>query len=122
MTEESNALAPPISAAQIQAVITQFLADRLQPKLDKVSEEDHEKRALLRADYAPKSWIADAARRVSQIQQVTHALKYLHPDARGTSLYSTGTPHAASAEVGTHVLGAGVAAGTAAGAVARRGG
>lgn len=108
MTEESNALAPPISAAQIQAVITQFLADRLQPKLDKVSEEDHEKRALLRADYAPKSWIADAARRVSQIQQVTHALKYLHPDARGTSLYSTGTPHAASAEVGTHVLGAGL--------------
>lgn len=73
MTEESNALAPPISAAQIQAVITQFLADRLQPKLTKSARKDHEKRALLRADYAPKSWIADAARRVSQIQQVTHA-------------------------------------------------
>ena len=110
MTEDSNALASPISPASIKAVIAQFLADRLQPKLDKVAEDDSEQRDLLRAAHAPKTWIADAARRVGQIQQVTHAIKYTHPDARGSSLYSTGNPHAADFEVGTHALGAALAA------------
>ena len=110
MTEDSNALASPISPASIKAVIAQFLADRLQPKLDKVAEDDSEQRDLLRAAHAPKTWIADAARRVGQIQQVTHAIKYTHPDARGSSLYSTGNPHAADYEVGTHALGAALAA------------
>lgn len=110
MTEQSNALAPPVSVASIKAIIAQFLTDRLQPKLEKVNEEDSEQRALLLAAHAPKSWIADAARRVAQIQQVTHAIKYTHPDARGSSLYSAGNPHAADAEVGTHTLGAQLAA------------
>lgn len=110
MTEDINALASPISAASIKAVIAQFLADRLQPKLDKVAEDDDEQRERLHAAHAPNSWIADAARRVGQIQQVTHAIKYTHPDARGSSLYSTGNPHAADYEVGTHALGAALAA------------
>jgi CRISPR-associated protein Csy1 len=110
MTEESNALAPPLSVASIKAVIAQFLTDRLQPKLEKVAEEDSEQRALLLAAYAPKSWIPDAARRGVQIQQVTHAIKYTHPDARGSSLYSAGNPQAAEAEVGTHTLGEQLAA------------
>ncbi len=110
MTEESNALTPPLSAASIKAVIAQFLTDRLQPKLEKLGEEDSEQRAVLRAGYAPKTWIADAARRVAQIQQVTHAIKYTHPDARGSSLYSAGNPHAADSEVGTHTLGTALAA------------
>lgn len=107
---ENNALAPPPSTADIKTVITQFLAQRLQPKLDKVAEVDSEQRERLRAAHAPNTWIADAARRVGQIQQVTHAIKYTHPDARGSSLYSKGNPHAADTEVGTHTLGAGLAA------------
>ena len=110
MTEDSNALAPPLSAAGIKAVIVQFLTDRLQPKLEKVTEDDSEQRAALLAAYAPKTWIADAARRVGQIQQVTHAIKYTHPDASGSSLYSTGNQHATDSEVGTHTLGATLAA------------
>lgn len=110
MTDESNALAPPLSVASIKTVIAQFLTDRLQPKLEKVAEEDSEQRAALLAAYAPKYWIADAARRVAQIQQVTHAIKYTHPDARGSSLYTAGNPYAADAEVGTHTLGEQLAA------------
>jgi len=55
--------------------------------------------------------LEDAARRVRQIQAVTHALKPIHPDARGTNLYvlpnelparnATGSP-----VIGSHVLGA----------------
>lgn len=110
MTENSNALAPPIATASIQQVITQFLADRLQPKLEKIADDDCEQRAALLAAYAPKTWIADAARRVGQIQQVTHAIKYTHPDARGSSLYSAGNLHAKDTEVGTHTLGAALVA------------
>ncbi len=107
MTEISNtAIAP----ENIRQAINAFLTDRLQPKLEKVGEEDSEQRALLLAAYVPKTWIADAARRVVQIQQVTHAIKYTHPDARGSSLYTAGNPHAADAEVGTHTLGAQFAA------------
>lgn len=106
MTEESNTLAPPISAAGIKAVIAQFLTERLQSKLEKVAEGDSEQRAALLAAHAPKTWIGDAARRVGQIQQVTHAIKYSHPDARGSSLYSAGNQHASEHEVGTHTLGA----------------
>lgn len=103
MTEETNALAPPLSVASIKSVIAQFLTDRLQAKLEKVGEEDSEQRAA----YEPKRWFADAAQRVKQIQQVTHAVKYTHPDARGSSLYTpTGNAHAAGTEVGTHTLGA----------------
>lgn len=107
MTEISNTV---IAPEDIKQAIKQFLTDRLQLKLEKVSEEDSEQRALLLAAYAPKTWIADAARRVGQIQQVTHAIKYTHPDARGSSLYSAGNPHAAEAEVGTHTLGTTLAA------------
>lgn len=107
MTEISNTAIAPES---IKQAIAQFLTDRLQPKLEKVAEEDSEQRALLHAAYAPKTWIADAARRVGQIQQVTHAIKYTHPDARGSSLYSTGNPQASDSEVGTHTLGAALAA------------
>lgn len=39
------------------------------------------------ARFQRETWLADAARRASQISLVTHALKYGHPDARGSSLY-----------------------------------
>lgn len=107
MSEISNTAIAPES---IKQAIVQFLTDRLQPKLEKVTEDDSEQRAALLAAYAPKTWIADAARRVGQIQQVTHAIKYTHPDARGSSLYSTGNQHATDSEVGTHTLGATLAA------------
>lgn len=104
MTEPSNSLAPPDSVMHIKAEINRFLQERLQPKLDKLKPEDDAQRQTLLQDYSPASWIPDAARRVGQIQQVTHALKYTHPDARGSSLSVGGNPTAGEAVVGTHTV------------------
>jgi len=90
MTEPSNSMAPPASVASIKAVINAFLQERLQPKLEKLKPEEEEQRQALLQDYLPANWIPDAARRVGQIQQVTHALKFTHPDARGSSLSVAG--------------------------------
>ena len=88
----------------IQEVIRLFLKDRLQPKLDKLKDGDEEARQKLLADHDPATWMADAARRVSQIQQVTHALKFSHPDARGSSLTAPGNGNAGALTVGSHTV------------------
>jgi CRISPR-associated protein Csy1 len=105
-TENSNALAPPDAAGQIKAVINAFLQERLQPKLEALKPEEEEQRQQLRMNYLPAHWLPDAARRVGQIQQVTHALKFSHPDARGSSLSSAGNAQATDTEIGSHTLGA----------------
>lgn len=94
-----------ISVTEINKVIDDFLMSRLQPKLDKLKDDQHEERDRLLAAHEPETWLADAARRVTQIQQVTHAIKYIHPDARGSNLFSTGNVHAGELLVGTHLLG-----------------
>ena len=72
---------------RIRRTIDAFIQERLQAKLDAVKEDDHDKRQKLERDYGRENWLENAARRVSQIQLVTHAIKYIHPDARGTSIH-----------------------------------
>ncbi|GAB3392010.1 type I-F CRISPR-associated protein Csy1 [Azotobacter armeniacus] len=91
--------------AGLRALIAGFVEERLQLKLDKLKDGEAEKRLELQATHRPEAWIADAARRVAQIQLVTHALKYTHPEARGSNLHSTGNPQAGDALVGSHTLG-----------------
>lgn len=88
-----------------RAAIATFLQERLEAKLSKLPEDDP-KREDLRVQYQPAAWLEDAARRVRQIQAVTHALKGVHPDARGTSLYVEPASMALHVMVGSHVLGA----------------
>lgn len=93
------------SAVEIRAIITQFIqVERLQPKLDKLKDDDIEKRDKLLASHQLPVWLANAAHRVTQIQQVTHALKYTHPDAKGSSLFCMGNKAAGNNLVGTHSL------------------
>ena len=89
---------------ELRALIAGFLKKRLDDKLDKLKDDDP-RHAEFRQQFIPESWLGDAARRVSQIQAVTHSLKPLHPDAKGTSLYSP--PHAQPVleVVGSHCLG-----------------
>lgn len=92
---------------RIRAAIQAFLQERLQDKLDKLkdNEEDDLKRSELMAQFQAAIWLADAARRVSQIQAVTHSLKPIHPDARGTNLYKIPAELAHHAPlVGSHLL------------------
>ncbi|MCM2496232.1 type I-F CRISPR-associated protein Csy1 [Burkholderia glumae] len=90
--------------SSFRAAIDAFLRARLQAKLDKLADDDP-KRSDLIAEHQHAAWIADAARRVRQIQAVTHSLKPIHPDARGTSLHVAPSDLPALAELGSHALG-----------------
>jgi CRISPR-associated protein Csy1 len=48
--------------------------------------------------------IAKVAKEASQLQKVTHALKYLHPDAQGTRILLDSEPIFEDSLVGTHCL------------------
>ena len=71
----------------IRQIIEAFINDRLQAKLLTLKEDEREKRQKLLQDYERESWLADAARRVSQLQLVTHNIKPTHPNARGSQFY-----------------------------------
>ena len=90
--------------ASLRLLLEQFLSERLTGKLEKLSPDDP-KRTDLQAQFIPSTWLEDAARRVVQIQAVTHSLKPIHPDAKGSSLYREPSQLSASKSVGTHSLG-----------------
>ena len=72
--------------AGYRAAISAFLQERLQAKLDKLKPDDPQRDEVI-ASFAHDVWLACAAKRVEQIQAVTHSLKPIHADARGTNLY-----------------------------------
>lgn len=80
--------------------IAGFIEARREAKL-KGKEEEAD--TATKYDYV--TWLADAARRVGQIQAVTHVLKATHPDARGTSVHVRPDALPRHAEIGSHVLG-----------------
>ena len=82
--------------------ITAFIQERREAKLKGLDEE---KAATQAAKYDYHTWLADAARRVTQIQAVTHVLKATHPDARGSSFYARPRDLPQHADIGTHLLG-----------------
>lgn len=85
---------------QLRTTIAGFIEARREAKL-KGKEDDAE--TASKYDYA--AWLADAARRVGQIQAVTHVLKATHPDARGSSLHVIPSSLPQHAEIGSHQLG-----------------
>jgi len=93
------------SMAGWRAEIERFLQERLQAKLDKLKPDDPQRDEII-ASYVRAVWLEDAARRVQQIQAVTHSLKPIHPEARGTNLYVEPSQLPALSELGSHALGA----------------
>ena len=61
--------------------------------------------SVIAAKYEYATWLGEAARRVSQIQAVTHVLKATHPDARGTSVHVEPGRLPSHASIGSHSLG-----------------
>ncbi|WP_045728733.1 type I-F CRISPR-associated protein Csy1 [Xanthomonas sp. GPE 39] len=98
MTEDPQHLT---RSERFRSAIAAFIDARREAKL-KSNEGDSDTDA--KYDYA--TWLSDAARRVGQIQAVTHVLKATHPDARGSSLHIAPARLQTHAEVGTHTLGA----------------
>nr|WP_298250420.1 type I-F CRISPR-associated protein Csy1 [uncultured Halomonas sp.] len=88
---------------EIQQIIQMFIDERLVGRLEKLTAEDP-KREAIAEQFAFENWVGDAARRVSQLQVVTHALKATHPDAKGSSLYVEPTSLSEVSLVGSHVL------------------
>ena len=85
---------------RFQIAIERFITERRDTKLN--GKDD----PVTAAKYEYSTWLADAARRVSQVQAVTHVLKATHPDARGSSLYIDPTSLPTRDEIGSHSLGA----------------
>ena len=94
----------PQRVSELQTVIATFLHERRDAKLEKLKPDDPQ-RIELHQQFVFNHWIDDAARRVAQIQAVTHSLKPTHPDAKGTNLYCPPDTLPAHAVVGTHALG-----------------
>lgn len=90
--------------AGYRVAISAFLQERLQAKLDKLKPDDPQRDEVI-ASFTHDVWLASAAKRVEQIQAVTHSLKPIHPDARGTNLYVEPTTLPPLAELGSHALG-----------------
>ncbi|MFC6841030.1 type I-F CRISPR-associated protein Csy1 [Xanthomonas theicola] len=97
MTEESGRSA---RSEHFRTAIATFIDTRREAKLK--GKEDGADTA---SKYAYTTWLADAARRVGQIQAVTHVLKATHPDARGSSLHVSPGALPRHVEIGSHVLG-----------------
>ena len=89
----------------LRALIADFLSERRDGKLDKLDPDDPG-RSELHVQFEYATWVEDAARRVGQIQGVTHSLKPVHPDAKGTNLYCAPATLPGHAVVGSHSLGA----------------
>ena len=92
----------PRRTADLRRIIHEFLADRLSEELKNAADAEREK---LRQRFDFKVWIADAARRVAQLQVVTHSLKPIHPDARGTTIYAPPVEMGVHGLLGSHCLG-----------------
>lgn len=90
---------------QIRALVQAFLKERLTSKLEKLAPDDPKREELIQ-QFTPEDWLDDAARRASQIQAVTHSLKPVHPDAKGTNVYSPPSMLVTLPLVGSHCLGA----------------
>lgn len=99
-----------MSGEELKVFILSYINTRKQARLDTFDKEVEKKRAGLSAEtlsiqesewaqarqeielkHESGNWLTDAANRAGQISLVTHALKYTHSDAKGTSIFSIDT-------------------------------
>ncbi|MDQ7729314.1 type I-F CRISPR-associated protein Csy1 [Halomonas sp. SpR8] len=88
---------------KLNLVIQHFLKERFDTKTEKLDPDDPKYQALVE-QFQFDTWINDAARRVGQLQVVTHSLKPIHPDAKGSNLYAPPESLNNHYLVGSHVL------------------
>lgn len=97
----------PQEVAALRGLVDGFIQERLQLKLDKLKGDDdavQAQRLALHQAHVRETWLADAAKRVPQIQLASHTLKPIHPDARGTNLYVDQPMCTDATVIGTHTL------------------
>ncbi|MDY0106224.1 MAG: type I-F CRISPR-associated protein Csy1 [Giesbergeria sp.] len=72
---------PPDRRTAFRALIERFLREVRDGKLDKLSPDSPEYINIV-ARYEPATWLENAAKRVADIQAVTHPAKATYPDAK----------------------------------------
>jgi len=106
----------------LSELVKTYIADRETVKLEKHDKDTASKQEKLsdpeRSEYKanqqalrkkinesfkPVNWLTDAAKRASQIQLATHAPKFIHSDAKSSSVNAAGMKGVAGA-VGTHAI------------------
>ncbi|MEJ2042738.1 MAG: type I-F CRISPR-associated protein Csy1 [Reinekea sp.] len=94
-------------SAPMTQLITSYIAERKNAKLEQYDKETAsllkktdtfnkahltQERASQRLEvefhFSPINWLTDAAKRAKQIQLATHAIKFTHSDAKGSSFYA----------------------------------
>lgn len=88
----------------LRDLIASFIANRLADQLNKPENKDPIRRAKKVAEYEPDTWLASAARRVTQLQLASHTVKAIHPKAEGTEIFIDPSGMDANELVGTHSL------------------
>ncbi|WP_301584864.1 type I-F CRISPR-associated protein Csy1 [Halomonas alkaliantarctica] len=88
---------------ELRSGIEAFLKDRFDTKTEKLTPDDPKYQTLVE-QFQFDTWINDAARRVGQLQVVTHSLKPIHPDAKGSNLYAPPESLNTHNLVGSHTL------------------
>jgi len=99
-----------MSESSLSQAIAAYIQSRAEARLEKLEKEAEKQRKTLANSpaelaeferqqtekrqeesqkFQPANWLDDAARRAKQISMVTHALKYTHTDAKGSSVLST---------------------------------
>ena len=94
----------PVTVSALRSLIDGFIEGRLNAKLDKLTQADDEQRQTLIGEHHRGTWLADAARRATQIQLATHTLKPIHPDARGSTIYRDRSHAGDPVLIGSHVV------------------
>jgi len=101
----------PQRISELRTLINVFLESRRDKKIKLLEKEEKEgpqrdeKRAEFEQEFVPATWLADAAKRVVQVQAVTHSLKPIHPYAVGTNLFCDPRNLPSADVVGSHCLG-----------------
>jgi len=92
----------------LSSFILNYISERKQPKREALEKEESKalaglespvEQTAIKNDFASRyaeiekkyevhNWLTDAARRAGQISLVTHALKFTHGDAKGSSIYN----------------------------------
>lgn len=90
-------------SGEIRQLMQAFIDERLAGKLEKLALDDPKREELIE-QFTFENWVGDAARRVGQLQVVTHALKATHPDAKGSSRYVEPATLPETPLVGSHLL------------------
>lgn len=77
------------TSTELKQLINNFIQAKRDDKLKKATKKTSSEAKIkqIYKDYTPANWIEKASKRVAQIQLVTHAVKYTHPDAQGSSFY-----------------------------------